>query len=100
MSDFQIYASIAMAFIIGFALGRSGRPKIEISQHEITQEEQAKLNPRKERFGDAIEDHGDDLLSALRSGQKLLAIKIYREQHNTSLKAAKIAVEKMIKKIK
>ena len=96
MGEMQTLVTVVMALIIGFVLGRASRSASRASQHELTQEEQARLNPKQHRYGENLKDHSQQLAQAIRKGQKLQAIKRYREQHNTDLKEAKEAVEMLI----
>ncbi len=95
MSEFQTITSILMALVIGFVIGRGGRKSHERDSQYITQEEEALLSQSLEDYNPMKDVHWD-VLAAIKSGQKLQAIKLYREHHSAGLKEAKDAVEAII----
>ncbi len=92
MSEFQSIASILMALFIGYVIGRSSNKPERPSQHEITQEEQAQLTAGSEA-NNPYDDVHWDVLAAIKSGQTIKAVKMYRQHHGSSLKEAKDAID-------
>ena len=84
--DTTLVGAAVASLVVGFIFGRATAGR----DHRTTvvyQPPRAGATPLPDAGGDAeIETH-------LRSGQKILAIKRYRELHGTGLKEAKDAVE-------
>ncbi len=98
MSEFQSIASILMALFIGYVIGRASNKTERPSQHEITQEEQARLTSGA-TDSNPYDDVHWDVLAAIKSGQTIQAVKLYRQHHGSSLKEAKQAIDAIIRNL-
>ncbi len=92
MSEFQIAATVIMALVIGFILGRSTRKPDPFVEQQLSREEWNSLQPDSKTHN-PYEDVHPDVLEAIQSNNKIGAIKRFRQHHATSLKEAKDAVE-------
>lgn len=92
MSEIQSIVTVIMALIIGYVFGRSSKKSNDFRNEYITQEEKAMLSPRTHN-DNQFDDVHEDVLNAVKKGQTIQAIKIYRELHGTSLKDAKSFID-------
>jgi len=90
MREIQTIATVIMALIIGFAFGRSGKKASDSRNKYIIQEEKAMLSPSP-KYRHEFDDIHEDVLDAVKAGQSIQALKIYRELHGTSLIRSKRA---------
>ena len=99
MNQFQIIASIVMLIIIFLVLYPSLFAKKDDEKQRLSPEERLFLY---EEASDAEFEQTMpfDVTEAIRSGNKILAIKRYREQFGTSLRVSKDAVDRMGKAMK
>ncbi len=99
MNQFQIIASIVMLIIIFLALAPKIFPKKGDNQQHLSPEERAFLYTETSD-AEFKQTMPFDVTQAIRSGNKILAIKHYRDQFGSSLKDSKEAVERMAKAMK
>ncbi len=99
MSQFQIIASIIMIIIILLVLWSSFVSQKDDNQHRLSAEEKAFLYSETSD-AEFAQTMPFDVTEAIKSGNKILAIKHYRTQFGTSLKESKEAVERMAKVMK
>lgn len=92
MNEFQTIATVIMALIIGFVIGRGSKKTKEYNPHQLTPEEWASLQPEEEGRNPYADVH-QDVLDAIQSDNKIEAIKRFRQHHASSLKEAKDAIE-------
>ena len=112
MSQFQIIASTMMLIII-FWVSMSKLFAKKQDEEGLSDEEKAILYPKT---NDSMTEHKMtedfdsqdaafeqimpfDVIDAIKSGNKLLAIKLYRDQFSANLKDSKEAVERMAQSI-
>jgi ribosomal protein L7/L12 len=96
MGDFQNIATVILALVVGFIIGRSSK-KITIRRdpERLTPEEWASLQPDTEH--NPYDDVHPDVLNALNASNKIEAIKLFRQYHSASLKEAKHAIDAIFK---
>ncbi len=99
MDQFQIIASIVMLIIIFMAFGPKMFAKKDDNQQHLSAEERAFLYTETSD-AEFEQTMPFDVIQAIRSGNKIQAIKHYRDQFGTSLKESKDAVERMAKAMK
>jgi ribosomal protein L7/L12 len=99
VNQFQIIASIVMLIIIFMVLMPKLFAKKDDEKQRLSQEERDFLY---EEASDAEFEQTMpfDVIDAIRSNNKILAIKHYRDQFGTSLSESKDAVERMAKAMK
>ena len=112
MSQFQIIASVIMLIIIFLTLTTKLFAKKDNQVEGLSPEEKAFLFPDKNdlnepefkqtEFSKTATDDAEfegiipfDIIEAIKTGQKLLAVKLYRKQFGTDLKTSIAAVEGM-----
>lgn len=99
MDQFQIIASVVMLVIIFLAFAPKLSGDKGDRQQKMSAEEKAFL------FTETTDAEFEqtmpfDVVQAIRAGNKIQAIKHYRDQFGTSLKESKDAVERMAKSMK
>ena len=99
MDQFQIIASIVMLVIIFMAFAPKIFKQKDDNQQHLSAEEKAFLYTEKSD-AEFLQTMPFDVTDAIKSGNKILAIKHYRDQFGTSLRASKEAVERMAKGMK
>jgi|GEM_PF-2657868 len=99
MDQFQIIASIVMLIIIFMALGPKLFAKKDGNQQHLSAEERAFLFTETSD-AEFQQTMPFDVIEAIKTGNKILAIKHYRNQFGTSLRESKDAVERMAKAMK
>ncbi len=99
MGEFQNIATVILALVVGFIIGRSSK-KITIRRdpERLTPEEWASLQPKGDHADrNPYDDVHPDVLNALNSNNKIEAIKLFRQYHSASLKEAKHAIDAIFK---
>jgi len=99
MSQFQIIALTVMLIILFLAFAPKLFGKKGDNQQHLSAEEKAFLYTETSD-AEFEQTMPFDVVDAIRSGNKILAIKHYRDQFGTSLKESKEAVERMIRAMK
>ncbi len=99
MNQFQIIASTVMLVIIFLAFAPRILAKKSQREQRLSAEEKAFLYTETSD-AEFAQTMPFDVIDAIRSGNKLLAIKHYRDQFGVSLKDSKDAVERMAKAMK
>lgn len=99
MSQFQVIASTVMLVILFMALAPKIFAKKGDGEQHLSAEEKAFLYSETSD-AEFEQTMPFDVTDAIRAGNKILAIKNYRDQFGTSLKESKEAVERMAKSMK
>ncbi len=99
MDQFQIIVSVILLVIIFMAFTPKFLTKKDDGKQHLSPEERAFLyeEPSDAEFEQTMPF---DVTEAIKSGNKIQAIKHYRDQFGTSLKESKEAVERMAKTLK
>jgi ribosomal protein L7/L12 len=99
MDQFQIIVSVILLVIIFLAFAPKLFSGKEDNQQHLSAEEKAFLYTETSD-AEFEQTMPFDVTEAIRSGNKIQAIKHYRDQFGTSLKESKEAVERMAKAMK
>ena len=99
MDQFQIIISVILLIIIFMAFAPKLFTDKKDNQQHLSAEEKAFLYTETSD-AEFEQTMPFDVTQAIRSGNKILAIKHYRDQFGTSLKESKEAVERMAKAMK